>query len=234
MTVPIPDCIQYPEVPPRHRLIMPGGIVIETPPIFGPHTRLVELERMFAVLAPAMAGMGPFFTLLGVVSAIIDMVKAIATLDPVAIADAAVAFAQAVDRLVGLLPQTSLPLFIVGLLYLVIDVLAEMITFLQRIVQLQSQVASMRDYALAHGFDDMYQDALCLDRNLQSEMEYFNSAMGALAAFTAIITLLGSIAGLTIELDTTVDPDTPIEETIDVLAEMVNTIRTIIEAIPLP
>jgi hypothetical protein len=213
---------------------MPGGITLETPPIFRPHDRLVALERMFTVLAPAMAAMGPFFTVLAAIMAIIDMIKALATLNPVAIGDAMADFVNAVDKLIGLLPQTSLPLFIVGVLYLVIDVLAEMITFLQRIVQLQSQVASMRDFALAHGFTDMYQDSLCLDRNLQSEMEYFNSAMGALAAFTAIITLLGSFAGLTIELDTSVDPDTPIEQTIDALAEMINTVRTIIEAIPLP
>ena len=232
MSPPLP-CVLYGDPPPRHSITFPGGIVLESPPIFRPHDRLMELEGMFAALAPAMAGMGPVFTMIEVIGAIVDMVKAIATLNPVEIANAAVAFAQAVDKLLGIIPQVSLPLFILGLLQLVVDLLATLIDFLQSIQQQQAQVDAMKAYAQAQGLDRMYQDALCLEENLQVQLEYFNNGMGALAAFIVIIEALGSIAGL----DISIDADTGsggIGDTLDRLALIVDTITTILEAIPIP
>jgi len=188
---------------------------------------------MFAALAPAMAAMGPVFTIIEVVGALIDFVKAVASLDPVAIAEAAVAFAQAVDKLLGIIPQVSLPLFIVGLLVLVVDLLATLIDFLQSIQQQQAQIDAMKEYAQSQGLERMYQDALCLDANLQVQLEYFNNGMGALAAFMVIIEALGSIAGL----DLSFDMDTGgggLDDTLDRLASIVDTITLVLEAIPIP
>lgn len=228
---PLP-CVQYGDPPPSHSITFPGGIVLQSPPIFRPHDRLVELEGLFAALSPAMAGMGPVFTIIEVVGAIVDMVKAIATLNPVEIANAAVAFAQAVDKLLGIIPQVSLPLFIFGLLNLVVDLLATLIDFLQGIQQQQAQIDAMKEYAQEHGIERMYQDALCLEENIQVQLEYFNNGMGALAAFIVIIEALGSIAGLDISIDAdTGGGDT--SDTLDRLASIVDTITLILEAIPI-
>lgn len=229
----VPSCAQYGDPPPRHTITFPGGIVMESPPIFRPHDRLVELEGMFAALAPAMAGMGPVFTIIEVVGATVDMVKAVATLNPVTIANAAVAFAQAVDKLLGIIPQVSLPLFIFNLLQLVADLLATLIDFLQGIQQQQVQIDAMKEWAQTQGKEDVLQDALCLEENLEIQLEYFNNGMGALAAFLVIIEALGSIAGLDISIDA--DPGSgTISDTLDRLASIVDTITLILEAIPIP
>lgn len=227
-------CILFGDPPDPRRIVFPGGLALETPPIFRPHDRLFALEGLFAALAPAMAAMGPVFVLIEVLGAVIDMVKAIATLNPVAIANATVAFVQATDKLLSIIPQVSIPLFIFGILQLVLDLLATMIDFLQGIQQQQLQIQAMKEWAEEKGLERALQDALCLDENLQLQLEYFNNGIGALAVFLVIVETLGSIAGLDISIDISVDPEGAIDDTLDQLAEIVNTITTILESIPLP
>ena len=225
-------CVSIGDPPPSHSITFPGGMVLTSAPNFRPHDRLIEIQGMLAALGPAMAAMGPVFTIIEVVGAIIDMVKAVATLNPVAIADAAVAFAQAVDKLLGLVPALSLPLFIVGILRLVVDLMATMIDFLQAIQLQQQQIQSMREYAQEHSLDRMLSDADCLDQNVERQLAYFNNAMGAAAGFMVLVETLAGIAGLDVSVDMSTGGD--MDETLDRLAAIVDTLSTVINSIPLP
>lgn len=187
---------------------------------------------MFAVLTPAMAALMPIFIVIEVVLAIAEFCKALATLDPVAIAEATEKFAQAVDKLLGIVPQASFPLMIVGLLQLMIDMIVALIDFIEELALYQNQIALMKDYAQREGLEDMLQSALCLEANLETQLEYFNSAIGACAGFMAIMELLGQFIGVDLSVDVSVSEGAPLSDIVDELAVIRDTLQTLMDSIP--
>lgn len=228
MTLP---CVPVGDPPGNHTIVFPGGMRISTPPMFRPYERLVELESMFQALAPAIAAMAPVFTMLEALVAVMDFSKALATLNPSEIADAFGAFLEAMEKLLGIVPQLSLPLMILGLLQLILDMLTTMIDFLVDIQRQQQQVQTMKDYAQEHELEPMVADALCLEQNLEARMAYFNNAVGALAVFLVLVETLGSIAGLDISLDMELDEDTDIDDMLDALSTFVDTLTEIMAVV---
>jgi len=226
-------CTPYPDPPGRHSVTLPGGAVIESPPIFDPHTKLIELQSMMAVLSPALAGLVPAMATLMALVAVIDMVKAIASLDPVAIANAMADFIEAVEKIAGLVPAVSFPLMIVGILTLIIDFIIALVDYMTELLLVSNQIQMMKDYALSRDLPEMLESAACLETNLQTQISYFESGVGALAGFMAIVEILGSLIGLDLGIDLSTPPGESMEETIDRLTGIRDTLITIRDAIPI-
>lgn len=206
--------------------------MVISPPIFDPHSQLVELQSIMAVLTPAIAAMAPIFALMEIVQAIIDFVKAVATLNPAQIAAALADFIEATEKLLGIVPQVSLPLMLIGLITIAIDMVIALIDFLTELAIHQQQIEYMKQYAIDQDLPDLLASAVCLETNLDTQLAYFNNGIGAVAGFMAIIELLGSIIGLDLSIDMSVDEDDPIEDTIDRLTEIRDTLIGIRELIP--
>ena len=106
-------------------ITMPGGIEVcasvpSSVPI--PTTQLVA--TLMGQLNTALAPFQPIFNILDAVIAVFDCIKAVSTLNPNKIAACIPDLAQAVDALIKLIPQLSLPLMI-------LDFVTAMIVFLQ-------------------------------------------------------------------------------------------------------
>jgi len=185
-----------------------------------------------AALAPAIAGLAPFFTLLEAVLAIVEFVKAVASLNPVQIAAAIDKFVQTTDKLLGIVPQLSIPLLIYGLLGLLVDFLDVLVEYIQELEEHQQQIQTMKNYALSENLPELLESALCLEDNLDTQIAYFNNALGAMGAFLALVKVLGDFIGLSIDVD--IETSGSLSEVVDQLEDIRDTLKAIKEAIPLP
>ena len=100
--MPLPICIEIPEIPDPFSLTLPGGVSIE-------HINLME------VIQPALTPLVPVFNIIDTVVAVFNCIKAIPDSlgpppDPTALAACLPDLAEKVDKLLKLIPQLSLPL----------------------------------------------------------------------------------------------------------------------------
>ena len=127
-------CLKIPALPDPMRLTLPGGPSIE-------HVNLLQ------VVQPALTPLMPIFNIIDAVVAAFECIKAIPQTigpppDPTALATAIPELAQKVSRLLGLVPQLSLPLTIVGLIDLLIDTLGKTRDQLEHLQQHLESVAA--------------------------------------------------------------------------------------------
>lgn len=229
MTVP---CVKLPEAKGACSVRFPGGVVIEAMPSLGDG----EFERgiaLFRAMTPALAGLAPFFTVLQAVLAIVDFCKALATLNPVDIANALAAFTQAVNKLLAIVPAVSIPLLIKDLLTCMISFLAGV---LEKLVALQAQIARIAE-ARAVGIElnlpEIEVLMQCADDNVELYLEHLSASMGVFGSLWGVIQLFADLAGIgalvpDIVFDTTGDLD----EVIESLQALVLKLQEILEALP--
>ncbi len=106
--MPLPICIEIPEIPDPFQITLPGGVTME-------HINLME------VIQPALTPLVPLFNIIDTVVAVFNCIKAIPdTLgpppDPTAIAACIPELAEKVNALLRLIPQLSLPYTIIGII----------------------------------------------------------------------------------------------------------------------
>ena len=212
-------CPLIPELPDPQRLTLPGGVSIE-------HLDLAS------VVQPALTPLMPAFDIINAVLAIFDVLKAIP--DPFAIAEAIANLAEKIAKLMGLIPQLSLPLTVVGLVDLVIGVLTEARDVL---VQLQEQVAAVtaaEERAEELGDDALAEIAACAMANIEQEAANVGKRLGALGSLIGILNLfMGMIGGPEVP-DLSSLGGKPLDEVVEPLDVLVETLESVRSAIPIP
>lgn len=196
---------------------------------------------MMAQLNSALTPLAPIFNIIDVALAIFHCIKAIpkaiATLNPKLLVDCVDALALAVDKLIQLIPQLSIPLMIVD----AIDVLIVYLTGFKRqlealaakearLLQAATKGAEPGQFALA-GHVECVEANFDVDiENLNEQTAPVNRLIGLLNAFLSII----SAGKLKLPCIGTVGNISAALVGIDLLIEVLQTIRDVIPVPQLP
>ena len=188
MPLPIPICIEIPELPDPLTLTLPGGAEIQ-------HLNLLDLVQ------PALAPLVPLFNIIDTIVALFNCVKAIPdTLgpppDPTALAECVPELAEKVAQLLKLIPQLSLPLMIVGLIDLVINTLSQARDVLVHLQTQMEQILNAIDRAT--DLDDAGLMAIiqCAQANVAQEAANVGKMLASLGKLIGLINLfMGMIGG---------------------------------------
>ena len=224
--MPLPICIEIPEIPDPFNLTLPGGINIE-------HINLME------VIQPALTPLVPFFNIIDTIVAIFNCVKAIPdTLgpppDPTALAACLPDLAEKVNQLLKLIPQLSLPLTIVGLIDLVIDTLRQARTELMHLQQQMQQILNVIDRATDLDDAGLSAIAQCAQANVAQEAANVGKSLAALGKLIGLINLfLGMVGGPEIP-DLSDLAGRPLDDVVEPLDAIVEALQTARDAVPVP
>jgi hypothetical protein len=116
-------CITLPAIPTIDKICLPGGLCLDY--VWNainqiPSASDVSLD-FFGQIGPALAPLKPFFDILDTVLALFRCVKAIPdaimSLDPSELINCVPALAKAVDQLLKLIPQLSIPKMVIAILH---------------------------------------------------------------------------------------------------------------------
>lgn len=226
MPLPIPICIQLPEVPDPFTLTLPGGVEIE-------HINLLDL------IQPALAPLVPLFNIVDTIVALFNCIKAIPdTLgpppDPTALAECVPELAEKVSQLLKLIPMLSLPLMIVGLIDLVINTLAQARDVLVHLQIQMEQILNAIDRAT--DLDDAGLMAIiqCAQANVAQEAANVGKMLASLGKLIGLINLfMGMIGGPKIP-DLSDLAGQPLDDVIEPLDAIIEVLTTARDAVPVP
>lgn len=224
--MPTPVCVHIPPTPDPQRLTLPGGVSIE-------HLDLLQ------VVQPALTPLMPFFDILETVLALFDAVKAVPEAigpppDPTALARALQRVAEKVAGLLRLVPQLSVPLTIVGLIDLL---LREFGNARDLLVHLQARlevVERMRERAHQLADGELARLASCVRGNIEQEAANVGRRLGALGGLVALLNLLASMVGAPAVPDLRTLSGQALDTIVGPLDQLVQTLRGVRMAVPLP
>jgi len=208
------------------RLTLPGGPSIE-------HIDLLQ------VVQPALTPLMPIFNIIDAVVAAFECIKAIPQTigpppDPTALATAIPELAQKVSRLLGLVPQLSLPLTIVGLIDLLIDTLGKTRDQLEHLQKHLESVSAASARAVELDDPGLLDIALCAEANVAQEAANIGKALGSLGQLIALMNIfVGMVGGPEIP-DLSDLSGKPIDEALAPLDALVTTLEQARAAVPIP
>lgn len=213
----------------------PGGFTLCLPdPRIG-HP-LSQVEALLKGLSAALMPLAPFFNILAVVVALIDVVKAAPKLigpppEPQAFIEALNKLLQAASKLLSLIPQASIPIFVKDILAVTAYFLRALATELQAFVAQATRIAESATLAAELGLPSLSVEVSCAQDAFDIEMANLNESLGPLAQLLGLVNLLLGLAGLpeiSVDLSTSDDP----QEAIDAMLKIAQTLDDIANTIP--
>lgn len=215
MPLPNPStlCTLFPVPPPNICLTFPGGaeLCAQLTGSIVPSTS--ELARQaFGMINAALAPLTPIFNIIDLGTTIVDCVKAvpdaILKLDPTGLIECAPSMLEALQKVVSMVPQLSIPVMIRDILSVIILFLEGLRNDLDGAVRQLERIAQVNLLAQQPGNFNLGQCAICCQASFDKFMEFtlasaepLNRLMGLLNAFLALVPgvdplpCLGSLAG---------------------------------------
>ncbi len=191
------------------------------------------VRQLMAQMSAAMAPLQPFFNILDVVIAIFDTIKALATLNPVKIAEALPTLAEAIAGILKLIPQVSLIATVAGLLDILILFMQGLkaeyqfqLSYIEKIVRSETLLGS----AGTSGLEDIID---CAQGNQDVLILTMNEGNKPIASIIAIVNIFLGIIGLgkfkIPDLgDATADTLQPAIDALCVTIDILTTIRSVV------
>jgi hypothetical protein len=149
-----------------------------------------------AQLQTALAPLAPLFTALDIINVIIDVIKSVATLNPVKIADALKKLPPLIVDLLAIIPQVAIPLMLVGFLDTIILFLVGFNEYLEKTLTQIQLIEASAAYQGTLGAGALAASVACgeelMDNLMASASDGFgpvNSLIGAINALLAVIGL---------------------------------------------
>ena len=224
--MPLPICIEIPEIPDPFQITLPGGVTME-------HINLME------VIQPALTPLVPLFNIIDTVVAVFNCIKAIPdTLgpppDPTAIAACIPELAEKVNALLRLIPQLSLPYTIIGIIDLVIDALRQARTQLLHLQAQMQQITGAIDRATDLDDAGLMAITSCAQANVAQEAANVGKSLAALGKLIGLINLfMGMVGGPEIP-DLSNLAGRPLDDVVPPLNAIVDALKTARDAVPVP
>ena len=224
--MPLPICIEIPEIPDPLQITLPGGVTME-------HTNLME------VIQPALTPLVPLFNIIDTVVAVFNCIKAIPdTLgpppDPTAIAACIPELAEKVNALLRLIPQLSLPYTIIGIIDLVIDTLRQARSQLLHLQQQMVQILGAIDRATELEDAGLMAITSCAQANVAQEAANVGKSLAALGKLIGLLNLfLGMVGGPEVP-DLSNLAGRPLDEVVPPIDAIVKALQDVRGAIPVP
>lgn len=224
--MPLPICIEIPEIPDPLQITLPGGVTME-------HINLME------VIQPALTPLVPLFNIIETVVAVFNCIKAIPdTLgpppNPTAIAACIPELAEKVNALLRLIPQLSLPYTIIGIIDLVIDTLRQARSQLLHLQQQMVQILGAIDRATELEDAGLMAITSCAQANVAQEAANVGKSLAALGKLIGLLNLfLGMVGGPEVP-DLSDLAGRPLDEAIAPIDAIVETLQSVRSAVPVP
>jgi len=224
--VPLPICIEIPELPDALKITLPGGVTME-------HVNLME------VIQPALTPLVPLFNIIDTVVAVFNCIKAIPdTLgpppDPTAIAACIPELAEKVNALLRLIPQLSLPYTIIGLIDLVIDTLRQARGQLLHLQQQMQQILGAVDRATELGDAGLMAITSCAQANVAQEAANVGKSLASLGKLIGILNIFLGVIGAPEVPDLSNLSGRPLDEVVPPIDAIVKALQDVRGAIPVP
>jgi hypothetical protein len=222
---PLP-CIEVPASPSPIRLPLPGGAALV-------HQDIITIAQ------PAMAPLVPLFDVIDALVTVVGVVQAIPDAlgpppDPSGLVALMPALAQKLSKLLGLIPQVSLPLTVVGLVDAVIGALQQVRSQLVGLVEQVERIAGAAERASQIGDPELTRLVACAQEGVTQSTVNIGRALGAVGGVLGMLRILmGLIGGPQIPDLTSLD-GIPLDEAMAIIDELVNTLRALRDTIPIP
>lgn len=239
--IQIPACEEIPAFPDPLEVTLPGGVAISqviSAVKSVPNSADMGINMM-QQLQPAMAPLVPIFNIVDTVLAVFNCIKAIPDTigpppDPTALAQCIPDLAKKVNNLLKLIPQLSVPLMVVGL----IDVLVSTLVGIRsQILALQQQMTSILnavDRAAELDDAELAAIATCAQANVEQQARNIGQSLASLGRLIGLINLfMGMIGGPEVP-DLSDLAGRPLDEAIEPLDAIVDTLKGIRDAVPVP
>ena len=224
--MPLPICIEIPELPDALKITLPGGVTME-------HVNLME------VIQPALTPLVPLFNIIDTVVAVFNCIKAIPdTLgpppDPTAIAACIPELAEKVNALLRLIPQLSLPYTSIGLIDLVIDTMRQARSQLLHLQQQMVQILGAIDRATELEDAGLMAITSCAQTNVAQEAANVGKSLASLGKLIGLLNLfLGMVGGPEVP-DLSNLAGRPLDEAIAPIDAVIESLQAVRSAIPVP
>jgi len=218
-----------PHIPPLRdpqTLALPGGASMQ-------HTELVEIVQ------PALTPLMPVFDILDALLGVVGCVQAVPdTLgpppNPAALIQKLAELAPKVTKLLGLVPQLSLPLALLGLVDLLIDTLVQVRDVLVALRDQDERVRITRLRAEELGDPQLATIADQAAADIETEVQNAAKRLAAMSRLVATVNaFMGMVGGPEVP-DLSTVTGKPLEEAIVVVSDLILTLQTVRQAIPVP
>jgi hypothetical protein len=155
-------------------------------------------------LPPLMASLGCFIKLLGLVKPLIDIIKAVSSLDPIKIAGALPDFLKAAEEVVACIAQIAIgvPMFIRDLLLLIAKLLKCIAQTILSLADLMGGLTISIQTAQAANNTELLKQLECAQANADAQANAALGSMDMIATVLAIAEPLMGLAGVSFTLPT--------------------------------
>ena len=218
-----------PHIPPLRdpqTLTLPGGASMQ-------HTELVEIVQ------PALTSLMPVFDILDALLGVVGCVQAVPdTLgpppNPAALIQKLAELAPKVTKLLGLVPQVSLLATLLGLVDLLIDTLVQVRDVLVALRDQDERVRITRLRAEELGDPQLAAIADQAAADIETEVQNAAKRLAAMSRLIATVNaFMGMVGGPEVP-DLSSVTGKPLEEAIVVVSDLILTLQTVRQAIPVP
>ena len=222
----LPICIEIPDLGDPFSLLLPGGIEMEA-------------INLMEQLQPALTPLVPLFNIIDTVVALFNCVEAIPDSlgpppDPTVLAACLPDLAEKVEALLKLIPQLSLPYTIIGILDLLIDTLRQARSQLLHLQAQLQQILGAIDRATE--LEDAGLSAIisCAEANVAQEAANVGKSLAALGKLIGLVNLFLGMIGAQEAPDLSDLAGLPLEDVIEPIDALIDTLQTVRDAVPLP
>jgi hypothetical protein len=222
----LPICIEIPELPDPFSITLPGGVTMES-------------INLMEQIQPALTPLVPLFNIIDTVVAVFNCIKAIPDSlgpppDPTVLAACIPELAEKVNALLKLIPQLSLPYTIIGIIDLVIDTLRQARS---QLLQLQAQIQQITGAIdRATELDDAGLMAItsCAEANVAQEAANVGKSLASIGKLIGILNLFLGMIGAPEIPDLSNLADVPLDEAIEPLDAIVESLQAVRDMVPVP
>jgi hypothetical protein len=224
MTIAV--CIHVPPLGEPFELTLPGGAQIQ-------HLELAD------VLQPALTPLMPLFQIVDAIVALHKCTTAVVDAlgpppDPSKLASCIPELAEKVAKLLGLVPQLSLPLMIIGIIDLLIRVLSDVRGVLVHLAAELDAITRIIDRARELNDPNLLEVAGCVETSVQQEAANLGKQLASLGRLIGLTNLfLGMVGGPEIP-DFSSLSGKPIQEAISPLDQLVTILQDARRMVPVP
>lgn len=235
--MPLPShddaCVNLAVTPQGIKVSLPGGVELAPNLPFSDFPGPLDVAKgLLAQINTALAPLTPIFNLIDVGIAVFKFAKSVPSLNPVSIANNTVNLAKAVDKLLRLIPQLSVPIMILDTIDAILAMLAGMVEELETLVIQAERIATAKARATSLGNAEMTAVLDCATGNLTAQMQSLNEGLAPLNRLVSLLNLIiGLVPGLP-EIPTFENFSEDASAALEELATTIETLQNIRALIP--
>lgn len=158
------------------------------------------LQQLFAQINSALTPLNPIFNIIDAVLAVFDCIKAIpkaiTELNPVPLIECIPGLAEAINKLIGLVPALSVPVMLIDIIDVVIFFLRSLRRQVEILISRAEMIVAAGVKAASPGNIGLATSLSCINANFQADIVNLNEQLGPLNRLMGIIDFMLEVTGL--------------------------------------